>query len=329
MLALFRTNQFISNILLIFYVLVLRGMVFFIPADDVSMSQPGILSQVVYDSIGTLGWLPDLIALLLVLIQALLVNVIVAKYRMARSVSLYPGVFYILLASSFPDFLHLSPLLMANTFLLFAIYDLFDTYKKYSAAGELYNIGLWLGIGALFYYSTFVFLIAAVVGFTIVRSFKLKELMMVLLGLISPFWLLVVWYAFTGQYSSLFWDQAIFDNMGIVELQGDYSIINYVQLAVFGALLVVCLLNYNEYSHKISIRAHKNLDILYWFVISTALSLLVQHGIELDHLLILVVPCSILFSMTMLYLDHRLAEALHFLMVVAILLFQTEGLWGQ
>ncbi len=329
MLALFRTNQFISNILLIFYVLVLRGMVFFIPANDVSMSQPGILSRVVYDTIGTLGWLPDLIALLLVLIQALLVNIIVAKYRMARTVSLYPGVFYILLASSFPDFLHLSPLLMANTFLLLAIYELFDTYKKYSAAGELYNIGLWLGIGALFYYSTFVFIVAAVVGFTIVRSFKLKELMMLLLGLASPFWLLAVWYAFTGQYGNEFWQQAIFDNMGMIQLQGDYSILSYVQLVVFGSLLVVCLLSYNQYSYKVSIRAHKNLDILYWFVISTALSLLLQQGIELDHLLILVVPCSILFSMTMLYLDSRLAEALHFLMVVAILLLQTEGLWGR
>lgn len=329
MLALFRTNQFISNILLIFYVLVLRGMVFFIPADDVSMSQPGLLSQIVYDSIGALGWLPDMIALLLVLLQALLINIIVAKYRMARTVSLYPGVFYILLASCFPDFLHLSPLLMANTFVLLAIYELFDTYKKYSAAGKLYNIGLWLGIGALFYYATVVFLIAAVIGFTIVRSFKTKELMILLLGLISSFWLLAVWYAFTGQYSSDFWNQAIFNHTGLVQLQGSYSILGYVQLGVFGALLLVCLLSYNKYNYKISIRAHKNMDILYWFLLSTAFSLLLQHGIETDHLLIMIVPCSIMLSMTMLYMDNRLAEALHFLIVVAILLFQTEGLWGR
>jgi hypothetical protein len=187
-LSLFRTNQFISNTLLVFYALLLRGLVFFLPAREVSMSHPGIISKMVYGWIGQSGWLPDLVALLLVLLQALLVNVIVAKYRMARTVSLYPGVFYILIVSSFPDFLHLSPVLMANTFLLLVLYELFDSYKKYTAAGSLYNIGLWLGVAALFYYSMLAILIAAIIGFSIVRSFKVREVLMILFGLISPYW---------------------------------------------------------------------------------------------------------------------------------------------
>lgn len=329
MLALFRTNQFISNVLLLFYVLVLRGMVFFVPSKEISNSRPGILSNVVYDCVGMSGWLPDLIALFLVLGQALLINIIVAKYRMARSVSLYPGVFYILITSAFPDFLHLSPVLMANTFVIFAVYELYDTYKKYSAAGELYNIGLWIGFGVLFYYSTLVFLIAAMVGFTIVRSFKLKEMLMLLLGVLSSFWLLGVLYFFTGHYEGVFWEQAIYNSMGSLQLNGNYSIVNYVQLSVFGALLLISLISYNHYSHKVSVRAHKNLDILYWFLAASVISLLIQGGIGMDHLLILAVPLSILFSMTMLYLNSRLAEAIHFLLVVGILLYQTEGLWSQ
>lgn len=292
------------------------------------MSHPGILSKVVFDAIGSSGWGTDLLALVLVLIQALLVNVIVAKYRMARSVSLYPGVFYILIVSSFPDFLHLTPLLMANTFLLLAIYELYDTYKKYSAAGELYNIGLWIGIGALFYYSMLVFLLAAVVGFTIVRSFKMKELIMLLLGLVSPYWLLGVWYFYSGQYDS-FWPQAISDSMGMIDFKGTFSILNYVQFSVFGSLLLISLLSYNHYNHKVSIQAHKNLDILYWFIAATLLSIFIQNDMAMDHLLILAVPLSILFSMTLLYMNSRLAEALHFLIVVAILLYQTEALWGR
>ncbi|MFK7809737.1 MAG: DUF6427 family protein [Saprospiraceae bacterium] len=329
MLSLFRTNQFISNILLIFYVLLLRGMVFFVPTQEVTLSQPGILSRLVYDWVGSVGMLPDFIALVLVLAQALLVNVIVAKYRMARSVTLYPGVFYILITSCFPDFLHLSPVLMASTFLIFAIYELFDTYKKYSSAGELYNIGLWIGIGAMFYYSMLVFLVSAVIGFTIVRSFKIKEFVMLLLGLISPYWLIGVWYAYTGDYHNEFWQQAFLDNMGMLSFEGSFAIVNYVQLSVFALLIIASIFNYNNYSYKISIRAHKNLDILYWFLVASALSLLIQGGIQPDHLLMLAVPLSIFISMSMLYLDDRLAEALHFLMVVGILLLQTEGLWNR
>jgi hypothetical protein len=291
------------------------------------MSHPGILSRAVYSWIGTTGWIPNLVALLLVLLQALLVNVIVAKYRMARTVSLYPGVFYILIASSFPDFLYLSPVLMANTFLLLVLYELFDSYKKFTAAGSLYNIGLWLGVAALFYYAMIAFIIAAVIGLSIVRSFKVRELLMILFGLLSSYWLLGIWYFFTGQYD-LFWPQAVLDNVGIIQLSGNWFIINYVQLIVFGALLLLVLLQYNEYIHKVSLQAQKNINIVYWFLAVSALTLLVQQGIAMDHLLMLAVPFSILVSMSLLYMDHRLSEAIHFLIVVCIILYQTEAFWS-
>jgi Family of unknown function (DUF6427) len=326
-LSLFRTNQFISNTLLVFYVLLLRGLVFFLPVEELSMSHPGILSRAVYSWIGTTGWVPNFVALLLVLLQSLLVNVIVAKYRMARTVSLYPGVFYILIVSSFPDFLHLSPVLMANTFLLLVLYELFDSYKKFTAAGSLYNIGLWLGVAALFYYAMLAFIIAAVIGFSIVRSFKMRELMMILFGLMSPYWLLGVWYFFRGHYDH-FWPQAILDNVGMIQLNGTWLITYYVQLVFFGALLIIVLLQYNEYIYKVSIQAQKNINIVYWFLAVSALTLLMQRGIAMDHLLILAVPFSILVSMTLLYMDHRLSEAIHFLVVVCIILYQTEAFWS-
>ena len=327
MLSLFRTNQFATNILLVFYVLLLRGAIFFVPIEPASFSHPGILSKVIYQVIGMQGGLADGLAILLVLLQALLINVLMAKFRMARYVSLYPGLFYILLVSSFPDFLHMSPVLMANTFLLLAIYEVFNSYKKYSSADKLFNVGLWIGIAAMFYYSMLVFLLAAIIGFVILRSFKWKEMLMLLCGLLVPYWLVGVWYFFNGQ-QDVFWQQAIFDNLGSVNWLSISDWISYIQLGTFAFLLLLTLANYNRYTFKVSIRAHKNMDILYWFMAIAAFSLLMQKGVEADHLLILAIPLAIFFSMTMLYIDNRLAEAFHFLIVVGILLLQTKGLWA-
>ena len=326
MLSLFRTNQFAANILLVFYVLLLRGTIFFVPQEAAEVSYPGILSNVVYDWVGQQGLLADGIALWLVLIHGFLINVIIAKYRLARNVSLYPGLFYVLLVSAFPDFLRLTPALMANTFLLFVLYELFDCYKKYEATGELFNIGLWLGVAILFYFSGLVFLIMVLIGVNILRSFKWRELLIFIAGLLVPFWLAGTWYFFLGQLD-IFWDQAIFNNMGSFVWMKAPGWMGYIQLGLFGFLVLLALLSYNRYTFKTIIRTHKYVDIMYWFMAISAFSILIQQDLAADHLLLLAIPLATFLSMTMLYMNDRTAEAFHFLLVAGILLLQTKPLW--
>ena len=66
-------------------------------------------------------------------------NIIIAKFRMASSVSLFPGLFYVLLVSMLPEFLTLSPALLANTFFIIAIWELFETYRKNEVSGNIVN----------------------------------------------------------------------------------------------------------------------------------------------------------------------------------------------
>ncbi len=330
MLSLFRTNHFASNILLVFYVLLLRGTVFFVPQPvgdaATAFSHPGILSRMVYGAVGQEGLAADVLALMLVLIQGLMVNVIAAKYRIAPSVTLFPGVFYILIASSFPAFLHLSPVLMANTFLLFALYSMLDFYKKFSVAGAAYNVGLWMGVAALFYYSMLVFVLAAVVGFAILRSLKVRELLMMLCGVLSPYWLLGAWCFYNGQME-VFWEQALSGNMGMVRWRFISEWVGYILPGVFGLLLLIVLLSYRRYTSRVNVKTGKYIDVMYWLLLATVFTLLMQKGIDADHFLIMVVPLSVLFSMTMLRMNPPLAEALHFLWLVGILLWQTKPLW--
>ena len=121
-------------------------------------SSAGVLSHVAYNYLGTHGWLPDLISLILVLLQALLLNILSARFRVSREVTMFPGLFYILLMSTLPSFLHLSPVLMGNTFLILAISSLFNAYNKSSVADSIFNIGFWIGVASLFYFSNFAFL---------------------------------------------------------------------------------------------------------------------------------------------------------------------------
>ena len=159
MLNFFRTNQLAFNFFLIFYAILLRGSSFIVPSQEATFGKSGVFSLWVLDLCDGFGALPFIVGILLVFVHAVMINVIVARFRMANEVSLLPGVCYILLASSIPEFLNLSPILLANTFFIIALFELFGSFRQKSVIANIFNVGFWLGIGSLFYFSEIIFIL--------------------------------------------------------------------------------------------------------------------------------------------------------------------------
>jgi len=325
-LSLFRTNQLVANALLIFYILLLRFSSFIVAPPEHVVEHAGLLSANLYNFVDPNSSLSQALAIVLVFMQAFLINIITARFRIARTVSLFPGLFYVLLTSFFPEFLYLSPVLLANTFIILALYEILGSYKQYYSNGRIYNAGLWVGLASLFYFSTLIFLAALFITFIIVRAFKLKEQLGMLLGFVSPFWLVAVYYYTKGQLPR-FWDQAWNNNIGWFDLSLSDLWIDYIQLGVFGLFILIAILSYRTYTYKVSIQAQKFIDVFFWFLAFTALTVLIQANIRLDHLLLLAVPLSFLIGMSFLYMNKRLAEALHFLLLAGIFLLQFKSFW--
>lgn len=324
MLSLFRTNQLVANALLIFYILLLRFSSFIVPY-EAHPGQPGLLGENLLSMVPPEGTLSAILSIILIFLQALLINVISARYRIARSVSLFPGVFYVLFCSCFPQFLYLSPVLMANTFIILALYELLGSYKKYYSNGRIFNAGLWIGVATLFYFSSILFFGAVFIGFFILRAFKLKEQIGLLLGFISPFWLVGIYY-FVRNALPDFWNRS-FGNIGFLDLSLSNNWEDYVQLGLFAILILVAIFNYRTYTYKVSIQAQKFVDVFFWILAFSLGTLLIQANPQSDHLLFLAVPLSFLIGMTFLYMNNRLAEAFHFLLLAGIFLLQFKPFW--
>ena len=329
MLTLFRTNQLVANILLIFYVLLLRFSVF-IPHGNEAMEwvPPGsaVLSQWVYQMVGTNGLSAQIMAIVLVFFQAVLINTIVARHRLGNEITLFPGLFYVFLTCCLSDFLHLSPLLMANTFYILAIMELFNAYRKPSAADKIYNVGLWAGIGSLFYFSYLIFFIFGFISLGILRAFKFREQMMILMGLLSTFILAGAYSFWTGQWVS-FWQLQFSKNLDFLDFAGQAHWLTWLKLGLFGLLLLICIISYNRYVLKKNIQKQKYISILYWGLLLSGLTILFQTEVRLEHLLILTTPMSIFISFNFLDMKKPTAEAIHLLMVFAALVLQFEFIW--
>lgn len=325
MLAFFRTNQLLFGIFLILYAALLHASVFFV-ADDWVPGASGLWSEWIFSSFGHKGLQPDIAAIVLLGLQGMGLNALNMTHRLNEPVNLFPGLFYVLFASLFPEFLHLSPVLLANTFYILALYDLMSIYNRTRSAGYIFNAGLWIALAGFFYFSFLLFILLAFIALNILRAFDIRERLMVLCGLLTPYLLAGAYFYWFGQWD-FFVEHQFVRNFTFFHLpEGPLSGIAISKLALFGFLLATALYNRGEYLLKQNIQVQKKINLLYWGLLFGGLSLFIQHNLQLDHLLILSVPLGILLSFNFTKLPKNWAELFHALLLIAALFYQFSPL---
>jgi hypothetical protein len=325
-LSFFRTNQLAFNIFLIFYAILLRGSSFITPFQNWIPGKSGVLSIWVYDFFDGTKWLPFIVSIVLVFIQASLINVLVARFRLANEVTLLPGVCYIFLASSISDFLYLSPFLLANTFFIIALFELFGSYRQKSVVGNIFNVGFWLGVAGLFYFSEIIFLIFAFSSSAVLRKFRMKEGLIITTGFMVPYILIGVYYFWNDQFL-WFWENQFVNNLGFLDFDIKHHWETYTKVGFFILLFLIVFISFGSYMAKKNLQVQKNISILYWALFFGFMTLFLQANIRIEHLLIFVVPLSIFLSFNLLNMRRSLAEALHFVLLASILILQFKDFW--
>lgn len=319
MLTVFRTNQIFTNVLLVFYILLLRFSVF-IADFEWFASGEGLFSKIVYDGIGSQTIWAQIVSILLLLIQGFLVNSIVVGNRMSNEANLFPGVFYVLISSALPDFLYLSPVLIGNTFVLIALVELFSIYKVPSCADRIFNVGFWIGIAGLFYFPFLMFFIFVFAGLNILRAFNIRERLMAFVGLIMPYLLVALYFYATGRLE-VFWEIHFTKNFGFFNF-GSGGVNVSVKLVLFALLLIYVIFENRSYFAKKNIQVQKKISILYWILISALIGAFFQNNLSFEHFLMLAPPLGIFLGFSFTNMKSQWAESIHFLLVIGALALQ-------
>jgi hypothetical protein len=322
-LTIFRTNQVFYSVLLIFYIVALRFSVFL--AQGVFKWTPsgqGLLSELIYDWVGSQQFISHVIALVLLLIQGFLVNLISINHRLANEVTLFPGLFYVLICCSIPDFLYLSPVLMGNTFFLIALNEMFDTYKNPACADRIFNAGFWTAIASFFYFPFAFFMLVLFASLSILRALNFQEVLMIATGMFLPYFLGGVYYFWIDRFD-YFWEMQITRNAGFLDFGNHLNSWDiYIKIFLFAALIVFVLINNNAYFIKKNIQVQKKISILYWVLVISGFAVPFQNNITLEHFLMLAPSLGILISFTFSSMKNQWAESIHFLMLVVVLALQ-------
>jgi hypothetical protein len=173
--------------------------------------------------VGLMGLLPNnsifvsILAFVLLVMQALMINYIVEKHKVIRKKKMLPGLIYIVLMSMHTSMLGLHPALLANFFLIMAIsYSLGELSGKRAVIG-IFNIGLFVSLAGFLFFPAYILFFAILMQRGLFSVAKLKGIFAYLLGFGTPFFFAANYYFHTSildeRFSEFFQE---FQNIRIV-----------------------------------------------------------------------------------------------------------------
>lgn len=147
-----------------------------------------------------------LLSLFLVFIQAFIFNNLLLKHRAYNENTYLPAFLYVILMNLFFDFYLLSPVLMGLTFILLALDNVFTHLGESRNDQMVLYTGLYLGVANLFYYPTFIVLMAIYVAYTLLTATSIRRYLLLTFGYCLPIITTWIYYYLHGGLKEFYID---------------------------------------------------------------------------------------------------------------------------
>ena len=187
-------------ILLILLPLLLWIPAFITPTELISL---GNLDMPLYCSLTqiftTKSIVNTIVAFLLIMTQAMLVNYIFTYYELTKKNSYFPAFIFMLLFSCDYRIMTLSSILFANSFMILAILSFLQCYNKNEGLDQVFLTALLVALSSLFFAPYVLFMLWIWIGLFNFKIYNWRPLMVSLLGLIAPYVVLMVIYYLNNQ----------------------------------------------------------------------------------------------------------------------------------
>lgn len=139
-----------------------------------------------------------LLALLLLLVQALRLNLVFNRYEVHPERGYVAALTYLLVGSVSTDLDALSPLLLGHTFVVFALSALLPTSREGYDNRRLFRAGFLIGVGALCYLPLALFLVVGLFAVVIFAANSFRSSLLLLCGFFFPYALVATFFFYTG-----------------------------------------------------------------------------------------------------------------------------------
>lgn len=310
MLSFFKKNSFFNSMMLLVYATILNVI-------------PSISNSAKSDILGLSGVAAIIVHLIALFIQAVFINRMIIENRLHREIMLYPGVFFILFSSLLPSHWNFSHIQIANFFMIWSLFELFQIYKTPNASVQIFNASFLIGVASIFCSPMLFFLFLIFMGITNLKKMELVHPIQIAVGGCIPWFLYITYKVWKGSEGDI--AERIIHHFGTSFLKFEGGLLNNIFLILFGVLIVFLFLSYNEVRKKKHIQAQKKVDILY---LSMLTSILVMVFHTSPGGLIFIIPFIGIFVGLLVsqITNTSISEMIHLFLFVGVLVIQILSL---
>ena len=233
-----------------------------------------------------------------------------------------PALIYILLSGFFPQYQLLNPAIFGSIFLMLAFRRIMEAYRIPGTAYNFFDAGILIGTGSLFYADLIWFSLILFIGIAILRTGNVKEIVISLIGLLTPYFLTFGIYYISGNDI-----KGLFSLMGynLFGKPGSYVFTGLTTAAVIyaGLITFVSIIYLLMSMNSKKIKSRKTFYLLLWiFFISISVYFLVP-SVSVEIVWITGIPVSYFLSHFFVFVKKKLVpEILFSVLFFLILLIQ-------
>lgn len=322
MLSLFRSNQAFTALPLFIYVVMLHaGALLGFVKPELNDAPASLTYTLLFGRIQNAPFWSAVLAVAFVYIQAVSINLLADRFRLLVDRSWLPGMAYALVSAALPDFLFLSPPLVAATFVPFALWRVLQCYKANAASLYIFDAAFWTGISAVFYPPALFLLLASFAGIMVMRSFKLRENGVFFSGIFTAMFL--AWlYWFWMDKGLTFRREQLFHIFNIYHFSPNLSTHTVLKWGFLALLFLSVMLSTGSGAGaRKSIQIQKSINAMMWFWLVGSLCVFLQRDPSRAHFLLSMSSIGIYLSMFLAGLKNKMMAELAHLFLLATVFF--------
>ncbi len=256
----------------------------------------------------------------LVLLMIFLVTNFNTSHFFINERTFLPSTIYLLLTGLFPHYQTLNPVLPASVFLMLAIRTIADSYRKPGIAHNFFDASFLIGTGSLFYANTIWFGVLIFIGITIFRTGNIREFVITLIGLITPFLLTAGIYFVLGLNITSLKESFIFN---LFSESDKYSFPRMViaGIVILEIIVIVSLVYLFSTINNKKIKSRKTFTTLIWTMVICLTVYFAVPSASGELIWFVAIPVSYIVAHYLIFSHNKIIPEIVFSIILLVLIF--------
>ncbi len=241
-------------------------------------------------------WWSVFLSFLFMLLQAFMINRVIADKNLVDRNSWLPALLYIVLMSSSFSIFGLQPVWFANFFLIIALNKMFEVFKDETVNIEIFNVAFLVSIASLFYLPSLLFIFLLIAALTIYFLLGIRELLASIIGVLLPYIFVSLYYYWfdelgekIGYFSAL--------TLNIESIFKQIVPYGWASIAITGLIGLISISRiYLGTLRDKPIRIRKRFQVLMAYLIISVVSVIFAGPLLEVHYGIIMLPLSVIIA---------------------------------